>query len=84
MKTTDKFTQTLKPETREKRRADCAEFYKNNKDNILLKAKIKRFKTKYDSDLVDEYVTKFGELKAINEIKKNISNHLGKLDNVIM
>jgi hypothetical protein len=80
MKTTDKFTQTLKPETREKRRADCADFYKLNKEKMLLNAKIKRLKTKYNTELVDEYITKFGELEAINEIKKNISNHLGKIN----
>lgn len=80
MKTTDKFTQTLKPETREKRRADCALFYKENKSKMLLTAKIKRLKQKYNAELVDEYISKFGELEAINEIKKNISNHLGKLE----
>jgi hypothetical protein len=47
---------------------------------MLLNAKIKRLKTKYNTELVDEYITKFGELEAINEIKKNISNHLGKIN----
>jgi hypothetical protein len=82
MKTTDNFVKTLKPEIREKRRADCAEFYKINKDKLLLKSKIRRFKTKYDCEIVDEYITKFGENEAIIEIKKNISHNLGKLENV--
>jgi hypothetical protein len=82
MKTTDNFIKNLKPQIREKRRADCADFYKINKEKMLLKAKIRRFKTKYDCEIVDEYITKFGEIEAIIEIKKNISQHLGKLENV--
>lgn len=82
MKTTDKFTQTLKPETREKRRVDCAEFYKANKEKMLLTSKIKRLKKKYNAELVDEYVTEFGIIEGIIEIKKNISHNLGKLENL--
>ena len=82
MKTTDAFVKKIKPETREKRRMDCADFYKENKEQILLKAKLRRLKTKYEGEIVDEYVSRFGVIEGIIEIKKNISHNLGKLENL--
>jgi hypothetical protein len=83
MKKTNEYIKNLKPETIEKRRIGSADFYNKNKTTLLLKAKIRYFKKKYPSNVVDEYVAKYGLIDAVTKIKDNVSKILDNCDNKI-
>jgi hypothetical protein len=75
MKTTHAFIDTIKPESLEKRRNNSSAYYKDNKDRLVIKNKIAYYKKKYGCDIVNEYVSRYGD-EAVVKIRENIKTTL--------
>jgi hypothetical protein len=74
MKTTNNYNKYLHPDLIEIRKLACVKYNNENKEALKIKNQFNYYKTKYGSDIVDEFIEKYGD-----DAKKELKNYMKSL-----